>query len=509
MSKLKGDLDLTVSTGTFSLSTGVTVAKNSAALTVVAILTKGGGLIVAVLVARYLGPAALGTYAAVMGLSLLLENIAPLGQPFLIIRQLARDRTNLLRSWLNTSLVTLLFSLVLGLALVVIIRQVVDNGEYRTSAYYVALYLPISGLYAIAQAAVQGLERMENLTISALIGRTAGLLVLWLLLRSGMGVAAAFIGYGVFQLVAMLILVWGILKQAGQTEAIRGVRPDLLQCWTSLRLSVPFAIQNLLRSALLQISVLVLPFLVAMKTVGMFDAADRVPQTSVMIIPIITSAILPTLARTTITERKKAAALSETAFKMLQIVILPFVFFVAVAADQIIPLLYGSGYEAAVPVLRILTWAQIFFVADAVLIQIMMASDHEAPMVRRTALSLGVNVVLLLLLAPRYGAIAAAWAVVATRALNWALDAHFVIKYITPINMIGIVRKPLLCAALSGGVGLIAHGYGLWISLLLFIITYFILLWITRVFNANELLLGRQISAQLWQKLVSLREQLF
>jgi O-antigen/teichoic acid export membrane protein len=496
-----------ISVGTAELSAEARMAKNSFALLLFAILTQGAGLIVAVLIARYLGAAALGTYAAVLGLSLLLESIAPLGLQFVIIRQVARDRARLYSFWLNTSVATLLISTILSITLVVVIHRFVNDSEYLKSAYIVALFLPIAGLYVIAQAFVQGLEEMEMITISALIGRVVGLLVLWLLLQSGMRVAAAFIGYGVYQLMALLAICWAILRKAGLSGAIREAKFDLVQCWTSLRLSVPFAIQNILRSGSAQINVLILPLLVTMKIVGMFDAANRIRQTSVMIIPIVTLSILPTLSRTVLTDRERAMALTETAIKLLNVLILPFVFFSAIAADQIIPLLYGSGYEAAVPVLRVVVWAQVFFAVDAMLNQILMASNNEVPMVRNTALSLGVNVILLLVLTSRYGVIAAAWIVVVTTALNLALDVWFVSRHITPFKLFGTISKPLLCAIISGGIALVTHSHGLWVTLVSYFSSYFILFWVFRVFTDNELLLARQLIIQLWRRVMALKEQ--
>jgi len=498
-------LNPSVSVDTNDLSNGERVTKNSAALFVFAVLTKGAGLIVAMLVARYLGPAALGIYAVVMGFALLVEHIAPLGQQFVVVREVARDRTLLFTYWLNTSLVTLVSSLVLGITLVVIVHLVGYSTEILTSVYIVVLYLPVAGLYAIAQAVVQGLEQMEYLSISAFIGRLLSLLVLWFLLELGVGVVAAFIGYGIFQFVGWLVLSSAILRAAGRPTTRQGVHIDLELCRTTLRVSYPFAIQILLMRALLQVNVLVLSTLVAMETIGMFDAADRLPQTSAMIIPIVTLAILPTLSRTYFEDREKAIAMLEKALKFLYIVVLPFVFIVTIAADQIIPLLYGPGYEAAIPVLRVVIWAQVFFVADAVLNQFMVASNNETPMVRRTALSLFANVILLLVLAPRYLAIGAAWAVVITRALNLGLDAGFVGRHIKRVNLVDTIGRPLLCAALTGIAAFVLQDYGLWILLILSTGLYLILLLVFRVFSPDEILLVRHLSTQLWQRVVALR----
>ena len=485
------------------LNTATRVAKNSASLFLAAIFTRGAGLIVAALVARHLGPAALGTFAVVMGFAEIFEVITPLGQRYVVIREVARDRSRLFTCWANASLATIVSSVAMGIVLVLLIHLLRYDAAVLSSVYVVILVLPLAGLRLIAQAALQGLERMEYLTVSALIGRVLGLSVLWVLLQAGVGVVAAFVGQGVFQLSAFLVLVWAILWQGRQHGTLRDLRPDLATCQTTLRASIPFAMQRILMKALLRVNTVILPMLVTMEAVGIFDAADRIRQTSAMIIPLVTMAILPTLSRTFVADRARSVALLEKALKLLLTVIFPFVFIVAIAADKIIPLLYGPGYEAAVPVLRIVIWSQVFFVADAVLNQIMMASDNERPMVRRTALSLSVSVVLTLVLAPRYGALGVAWAAVLTRTLNLGLDAQFVVRHVLRVNLAESVGKPFLCAALSGGVALVLHGQGLYTLLLLTASSYAVLLLIFRVFSHDEWLVLRHLSGRLWQRVVS------
>lgn len=74
------------------------------------ILAKGGGLIVTILVARYLGASSLGVYAVVLAVALLLEVMSPLGHQEVIIRAIARDRSQMLVHWVNASASTLLAS---------------------------------------------------------------------------------------------------------------------------------------------------------------------------------------------------------------------------------------------------------------------------------------------------------------------------------------------------------------------------------------------------------------
>jgi hypothetical protein len=53
----------------------------------------------------------------------------------------------------------------------------------------------------------------------------------------------------------------------------------------------------------------------------------------------------------------------------------------------------------------------------------------------------------------------------------------------------------------------LTHGFGIWVSFVLFASSYAILLWVLKVFTVNELHLARQLTIQLWHKVVTPREQ--
>jgi hypothetical protein len=123
-------------------------------------------------------------------------------------------------------------------------------------------------------------------------------------------------------------------------------------------------------------------------------------------------------------------------------------------------------------------------------------------MVRRTAVSLGISVLLLLFLTPRYGLIAAAWAVVITHFVNLLLDVLFVATYSPLQRIVGTFFRPLLCATLSGVVLLAIRNLGFWPSLAFYIIIYVLLLFVLRVFSNNELLFVRQFFFEMRNRIV-------
>jgi O-antigen/teichoic acid export membrane protein len=263
---------------------------------------------------------------------------------------------------------------------------------------------------------------------------------------------------------------------------------------------LPFAAQRVLGEASVRGSVLVLPFLISMQSVGFFDAADRVRQTITTMIPIVMLSIMPAFSRTFRENRAQGATLATYSMKFLLIAVLPAAFLVAAAAPGIINLLYGSRYAPSVPVLQIVIWAQVFLSADMILKQAMIASDHEMSMLRRSAAGLFVQVLLTVTLVHFFGIEGVAIAIVAASAFIVGLDIHFVSRHIAGLDFLGAVAKPLLCAAGAGAIALILGGHNLLLIAAATGVTYLCTLFLLRTFSAEELMLMRRIPGQLLKK---------
>jgi O-antigen/teichoic acid export membrane protein len=264
--------------------------------------------------------------------------------------------------------------------------------------------------------------------------------------------------------------------------------------------ALPFAAQRVLNEASVRGSVLVLPFLISMQSVGWFDAADRVRQTIATMIPIVMLSIMPAFSRTFREDRAQGAILATYSMKFLLIAVLPAAFLVAAAAPDIIGLLYGRAYAPSVPVLQIVIWAQVFLSTDMILKQAMIASDHEVSMLRRSAAGVLVQIVLTVMLVYLFGIEGVAMAIVCASAFIVALDMHFVSRHIARVDYLGAVAKPLLCAAGGGAVALILDGHHLLLILAAAGVTYLCALFLLRTFSTDELMLMRRVPGRLLKR---------
>jgi O-antigen/teichoic acid export membrane protein len=227
--------------------------------------------------------------------------------------------------------------------------------------------------------------------------------------------------------------------------------------------------------------------LMAFEAVGHFNAANQITQTSSTIIPIVMLTVLPVFSRSFKSNPSEMRLLTDQTLKYLLIIIFLFAFIVTVTARKIIVMLYGPGFESAVPVLQIIIWTQIFVAADSVMIQSMIASDNERAMVHRSAAGVFVNITLTVLFGSIFGILGIAVSVVLARAILFVLNLHFVRKNIYKTNLMQAAAKPFLCAILTSLFALLISDYHLFLILPIATSLYIFLLFVFKVITENEL----------------------
>lgn len=469
------------------------IVKNSVAMFATAAIVKGGGLIVTVLVARYLGASALGVFAVVQSIALLLEAVIPLGQQDVLVRTVARERSAMFGHWVTANISSVFSSLCISTGLMIVAWLMRLDAGTQTALWVAAIGFPIAGLNLIAQAILQGAEQMEHQTIAAFVGRIVGLLLLWLLLMKGAGIWAAFASRSVFLLISLIIMSRAIWRNVKRNNWPARYHPGIAACTESLKTALPFLMQRFLNDGLNRLNIIILPMLVSMTMVGFFNAANQITQTSTLIISIVMLTVLPLFSRTFQRDSEKSGLLSDQMLKFVLILIFPFTFFVTIAADKIIFMLYGTGYDLSASLLQLVIWSQVFLAADAVMKQNMIASNNENAMVSRSATGLITNVLLTVMLSKLYGVFGIAAAAVLSSAFLLSLDIWFVNKYVFKPNLLKNIGKPFICAGIAGLAAFLLRDQHLVTILLLTSSSYIILLFLLKTFSAEELSLLKQL----------------
>ncbi len=452
------------------------IVRNSVALMAVGLLAKGMGLVIAVLIARFLGPSAMGLFALLFAIALLVEYVAPLGLQDVLIREVAAHPRERVRLWRQASRLAFAASLVPAAAFLVAAYFYRDDASTRNSLVALAIGMPCSALALVGQAVLQGMEKMLYITWTTFLTRVASLAALVLMLVQGFGVESAFISRVLFQASTAALFAWMILRDPPEPDPAAGVHPGLPFART-----LPFAVNRMLTESTTRAPLLLLPVLFTLAEIGIFDAADRIRLTLGIMVAVATTAVMPALSRAVAGKSDDRHALVSYSVKYVCVILSCAALGISIFADFIIRLLYGAQFAASALLLQVLIWTQVLVATDAMLKQAMIANGREYAVVPRALAGLAALAALILALGHAFGLAGAAAGVLAAAAFTLALDARFVARDTGSFDPAAFLWKPVACAALAGAVLVWLDGEPLLLRLAAGAGTYLIAALVTRL----------------------------
>ncbi len=370
-----------------------------------------------VVLARRLGTVGFGEYAFIAALIYVANSLTTFGTDMVLIREIAA------RDDLSRLPAALALQLVLSVLLIVAVWSLGSRIPNQSAAAILALriysvsLIPLA-FFTVFSTALRGTQRMDayavlNLIVPAL---QAGVVLL-----PGINLLILCTFLLVIQVVGAVIAGWMCVKVLPRfwqawSIPVRGLYPLLQAC-------APLALLTVLGMIYQRLGIYMLSTMTNAADTGLFSAAARAVEASKTVHLAVFAALYPamSLAQKRATHQEdltQSIRLSRNvllAGSVLGALIL-FAF-----AGPIVALLYGSGYLAAVPALRILSWTLIPFTVNSYLTLSFVASNREVVVGRALAASL---LVLLLLNAwwiPVWGLYGSAWAAVVAECVQSTL----------------------------------------------------------------------------------------
>lgn len=206
-----------------------------------------------------------------------------------------------------------------------------------------------------------------------------------------------------------------------------------------------------------------LGFFLGATAVGFYGAAYK-PVTVVLAMPMTYFVgLFPALSRTYSDNHETFRELLVRSLRLTWIFALPIGVGGMFLAGPIINLLFGPAYANSIPALRILSWSAVFVILRGTYRQALNAAHRSRLDLWCGCASVAINLVLNLLLIPRYGIIGAAFAIVASDALWFAMSAYQSHRYVAGVNLLPLLLPSLVAATVMGASFLISQSL-FWIA---------------------------------------------
>ena len=380
---------------------------NTSWLSMSTILRLGLGLLVGLWVARYLGPSRFGQLNYAIALTSLFAALASLGSNSIVIRELVKSPGQ--RDVLLGSAMTLrLIGSAMAMLVVVVLVRLMRPGDTLTfwlvilsAAGFIFQSINVIDLYF--QARVE-----SRYTVFAALGAFVlmSLMKVGLILKGAPLIDFAWAGLGEGLLTAAFLSVAFRLKH----QSMRKWRPDFRVMLEILKDSWPLILAGISSMIYLRVDQVLIGQMLNDKEVGLYSAAARISEIWYFIPAAVASSTLPGL----IESKKQSLELYHMRLQKLANLLVRVAVVVAVVmtflSKPIITLLYGHSYEGAGPALSVLIWSGIPYSFGGAWGSWMTVENRTGTIFLFHANAAVVNLILNLVLIPRYGILGSAYA---------------------------------------------------------------------------------------------------
>lgn len=367
-------------------------------------------------IARLLGAASLGLFDLGWTIAYLLAVITPFGMQTAVVRfgstLWRRDPgsfAKLLRKALTASTSTgLAAGLVVFLLAEPLATRVFGLPELAWILRVLALMIPLASGLEVLAAATRATQRMRYTAYCRDLLEPGGQLLLFLSLWSlGYGLrGAVWAAVGGFALALGAIgwVVWNLLRAAPEP---RGEAPGLREL---LGFSLPAALATAMGALMLWVDRLVVGYFRPAEDLGVYAAAAQLAILFSLLLSALTTTFMPIFVDLwDRAERDRLRELSRIATRWGLWLVAPVAVVFLISPRTTLEGLFGSEFGWGGSSLVVLSLGQLINVGTGPVGVILLSTGHERRWMRLSVAALALNVVLDILLLPRYGIVGAAW----------------------------------------------------------------------------------------------------
>ncbi len=378
------------------------------------ILNLGINLVIAILLARCLGPKALGQYALATSIAGIVFGIINFGFQGIITREVAKNKENA-RKYIGNALgIRLLISLPIGVMFSSAIGLGLGFcGETLTLIFLASVFVGFSGIATLFYALFQAVKRFEAQFSLNLFYKIVSLLGCFFLLEQGGGLIY------IFMLFAGLQAVTAILAAFKTSRSICPVRVNIeLGFWRDfIKESFPLSLAGTAEFINLKSDAVILGTFKGEVDTGIYNGAYNLYLGAIAPIYAFIVAFYPTFSKTYATSQKQASRLFRSTFILTAIgsFILAFVFILF--SKDIVALIYGQKFAASAIPLMILAAGLPFIILNRLNNYTLIAMGLQKWIFYIISYGAIFNVVTNLLLIPKYSYIGASITTIITEGL--------------------------------------------------------------------------------------------
>ncbi len=388
---------------------------------------------VVIYAARILGPSSWGAFSYAMSLVAFMTIFSDMGVGAIVTRESVRD-PGIGDKYFSTAFFIKIMLLAAGSAILIFGAPYVTNiEEVKSLLPLISLVLVFDSLRNFGFAVSRAKEKMQlegineivtNLVIAILgigflaISPTSRALVMGYVIAIGLG---------------FLIIAW----QLKNYFYYLAKNFDLSLAGTIIKSSWPFAMASFLGAIMINTDVIMIGWLRSPAEVGFYSAAQRPIQLLYVLPSLFATSLFPTLTKLANQDNHQFREILETSLATALLFALPIAAGGIILGDQIINLLFGPAYQAAVTAFQVLLLTLVIVFPSVIISNSIFAYNQQKRFVTFSTLGAAGNLLFNFLLIPQFGIVGCAISTIATQIIANA----FIWNSMKEINQFSIFNK--------------------------------------------------------------------
>lgn len=464
------------------MKTAKRVAKNTGILFLGDNITKILSLILAVLIARFLAVEEFGIFSFALGFTALFTVLTDLGIDAYIRREVSRQKDQVNKYVSNALVAKSIMSIFTLIIIFLSIKLLGYDAEASRIVYLSAFAIVFESLSQTIASTFISLEIVKYNTL---------IKILRVISRFSLTIVVLLAGLGAYEVMAVYLAaqVFGfVISIAYYNRKVTVLKPlvDLAFARSLVKKGLPFGIATIFIMIYFKIDITMLSKMVGDSAVAWYSAAYNLLEALYFLPIALTSALLPITSRYFIKAKKKLEHTCNLASKALFIITIPVAIGTTMIADKIILLLYGTRYAESIVALQILIWTIIPSFFTYILGLMLISSDNEKIGMYTTASAAALNIVLNIMLIPKYSYVGASMATVITETVLMVLNYYFVSKKLFLPAFVRIIYKPAIASTAMALIILSIRQTSLFLIIPVAAVTYGITIYLIKGIDTQE-----------------------
>lgn len=435
------------------------------------------------LITGYLGQDGFGKYATVLAFFAFFSALADLGLSSVTAREISREGADEGKILGNVIALRLISSAALVILSPLVILFFGYSEDVEIGILIAAVAILFSTLSLVLNGIFQKHLAMDRVAMTEFLGKLLQVGAVILIVREDWG----FLAIAATLLVSLSFNALVALLLSRRYSSFR-LRFDFPYWKEFLRESWPMGMTAIITFAYFKMDTILLSVLQSSAHVGIYNVAYKIMENLIFFPAMLAGLILPLLSRFIFTDRKQFEEIANKTFKVFLIIIIPLAVGTWFLAGDIIRIVSGSGFQESAPVLRILIFALgcIFF--GHYFNMLLIVGNAQKKLMQTLIIAAAFNILLNTFLITRYSYMGAASASLATEMLVVLLTGFLTHKYVRFIPAFENIGKILLSGAVMALALFFLEPYPFLLSGIISVAAYFLVLWLTRAINRDEIL---------------------